>query len=170
MTPYFIESGISIIMKKPGRDQGLFKFVTVLESDVWIGIGVVILATALLLWIFEKCSPFSSCDNNSKDQVKIIIRFFGMAAMPFPCYGILLIQGNLPGIFPMSTLKVWGKLVFLSPISKYFKMELEIGNGPAWHFNSIRAWSKHGLEGPSTQKVILECCGMEPWQNFGSTF
>ena len=70
VTPYFSESGISIIMKKPGRDQQLFKFVTVLESDVWIGIGVVILGTALLLWIFEKCSPFSSRNNSTKDQVK----------------------------------------------------------------------------------------------------
>ena len=25
---------------------------------------------------------------------------FGMAAMPFPCSDILLIQGNLPRIFP----------------------------------------------------------------------
>jgi hypothetical protein len=70
VTPYFAESGISIVMKKPVRDQRLFKFVTVLESDVWLGIGVVILATALLLWIFEKCSPFASWNNNSQDQVR----------------------------------------------------------------------------------------------------
>ena len=34
-----------------------------------------------------------------------MVCIFGMAAMPFHCNGILLIQGNLPGIFPMSTLR-----------------------------------------------------------------
>ena len=28
-----------------------------------------------------------------------------MAAMPFPCTGILLIQGNLPRVFPVFTFK-----------------------------------------------------------------
>ena len=31
--------------------------------------------------------------------------YFGMAAMPFTCNGILLIHGNLPRILPMSTLR-----------------------------------------------------------------
>ena len=30
-----------------------------------------------------------------------MVIFFGMAAMPFPRNGILLIQGNLPRIFPL---------------------------------------------------------------------
>ena len=29
---------------------------------------------------------------------------FGMAEMRFPCYGILLIQGNLPRVFPVFTM------------------------------------------------------------------
>ena len=31
---------------------------------------------------------------------------FGMAAMQFPCNGILLIQGNLPKIFPMASFPI----------------------------------------------------------------
>ena len=50
---------------------------------------------------------------------------FGMAAMPFPCNGILLIQGNLLRIFPMSTLR---QASFLSSISNYFKMVLEMAH------------------------------------------
>ena len=36
---------------------------------------------------------------------KIEQGLFGMAAMQFPCNGILLIQSNLPRIFPMFTLR-----------------------------------------------------------------
>ena len=43
---------------------------------------------------------------------------FGMAEMRFPCYGILLIQGNLPRVFPVFTMN---NASFLSLISiKYF--------------------------------------------------
>ena len=42
-----------------------------------------------------------------------------MAAKPFPCNGILLIQGILPRVF---TMYPFGKLVFQSPISNYFKI------------------------------------------------
>ena len=34
-----------------------------------------------------------------------VFHLFGMAALPFPCNTILLIQVNLPRIFPMSTLR-----------------------------------------------------------------
>ena len=46
---------------------------------------------------------------------------FVMATMSFPCNGILLIQSNLPRIFPMSTLS---QASFPIPISNYFKIEL----------------------------------------------
>ena len=39
-----------------------------------------------------------------------------MAAIPFPCNGILVDQGNLPRVFPVFTLNY---AVFLSPISIY---------------------------------------------------
>ena len=45
------------------------------------------------------------------------IRVFEMAAMPFPCNGILLIQGNLPRIFPISTLR---PAIFPIPYFKLF--------------------------------------------------
>ena len=34
-------------------------------------------------------------------MLKVVIHIFKMAAMPFPCNGILLFVGNLPRIFPM---------------------------------------------------------------------
>ena len=33
---------------------------------------------------------------------EFFVAIFGMAAMPFPCNGILLIQSHLPRIFPIS--------------------------------------------------------------------
>ena len=41
-------------------------------------------------------------------------QIFEMAAIPFPCYGILVVVGNLPRFFPVSSLIYasflkWGK-------------------------------------------------------------
>ena len=44
--------------------------------------------------------------------VSLAVEIFGMAAMPVPCNGIQLIQGNLPRIFPMFTLIMLSKLYF----------------------------------------------------------
>ena len=46
-----------------------------------------------------------------------------MVAMPFPCYGILVVLGNLPRIFPMSLLNLINAS-FLIPIVAYFDQHL----------------------------------------------
>lgn len=74
VTPYFDEAGISVVMKKPVRDGNLFKFVTVLNSGLWFGIGLVVLVTAVLLWLFDRLNQFRQA--NPDDPVEQVwVRF-----------------------------------------------------------------------------------------------
>lgn len=60
VAPYFEQTGISIVMKKPLPDRSLFKFMTVLKLEVWLSICGAIVATALVIWILEIFSPYSA--------------------------------------------------------------------------------------------------------------
>lgn len=60
VAPYFEQTGISIVMKKPIPDRSLFKFMTVLKLEVWLSICGAIVATALVIWILEIFSPYSA--------------------------------------------------------------------------------------------------------------
>jgi glutamate receptor, ionotropic, invertebrate len=60
VAPYFEQTGISIVMKKPVPDRSLFKFMTVLKLEVWMSICGAIIATAFVIWILEIFSPYSS--------------------------------------------------------------------------------------------------------------
>lgn len=60
VAPYFEQTGISIVMKKPVPDRSLFKFMTVLKLEVWLSTLGAIVATALVIWILEVISPYSA--------------------------------------------------------------------------------------------------------------
>lgn len=60
VAPYFEQTGISIVMKKPVADRSLFKFMTVLKLEVWLSICAAIIATAFVIWILEIFSPYSA--------------------------------------------------------------------------------------------------------------
>lgn len=60
VAPYFEQTGISIVMKKPVPDRSLFKFMTVLKLEVWLSICGAIVATAIVIWILEIFSPYSA--------------------------------------------------------------------------------------------------------------
>ena len=62
---------MSVIMKIPIPDGNLFKFVTVLNTELWIGIGLVVVATSLLLWIFDHFSPCPSTGTDSDSVVEV---------------------------------------------------------------------------------------------------
>ncbi|XP_055341715.1 ionotropic receptor 25a-like [Paramacrobiotus metropolitanus] len=66
--PYFDLVGISILMKKSGQEQSLFKFVTVLEAPVWGSILGAYLLTSLLMFIFDRYSPYSYRNTLLKTQ------------------------------------------------------------------------------------------------------
>lgn len=86
--PYYDLVGISILMAKPQVSTSLFKFLTVLENDVW---GCILAAyfftrlnlrhhkflpfhyafklflfISILLWIFDRWSPYSYQNNKEK--------------------------------------------------------------------------------------------------------
>lgn len=68
--PYFDLVGISILMKKNIQEQSLFKFVTVLEGPVWGSILGAYLLTSLLMFVFDRWSPYSYRNLIRKDIIK----------------------------------------------------------------------------------------------------
>ncbi|XP_055304771.1 ionotropic receptor 25a [Sitodiplosis mosellana] len=71
VAPYFEQTGILIVIRKPVRQTSLFKFMTVLRAEVWLSIVGAIITTSIMLWILDKYSPYSA--KNNKD------------AYPYPC-------------------------------------------------------------------------------------
>ncbi|CRL08500.1 CLUMA_CG021272, isoform A [Clunio marinus] len=59
VAPYFDQTGIRIVMKKPIPDTSLFKFMTVLRLEVWLSILGALSVTAFVIWILEVFSPYS---------------------------------------------------------------------------------------------------------------
>ena len=57
--PYFDLVGVTILMKKSNQEQSLFKFVTVLEPPVWGSIFGAYLLTSILMFAFDRLSPYS---------------------------------------------------------------------------------------------------------------
>uniref|UniRef100_A0A1A9UEK8 Ionotropic glutamate receptor C-terminal domain-containing protein n=1 Tax=Glossina austeni TaxID=7395 RepID=A0A1A9UEK8_GLOAU len=71
VAPYFEQTGISIVMRKPVREASLFKFMTVLRLEVWMSIIAALIVTAVMIWLMDKYSPYSSRNNRQ--------------AYPYPC-------------------------------------------------------------------------------------
>ncbi|KAL5234431.1 hypothetical protein ACI65C_001841 [Semiaphis heraclei] len=66
IAPYFEQTGISIVIRKPTRKTSLFKFMTVLKPEVWISIVAALAMTAVMIWILDKYSPYSAQNNKAK--------------------------------------------------------------------------------------------------------
>lgn len=71
IAPYFEQTGISIVIRKPVRQTSLFKFMTVLRLEVWLSIIAALVTTAFMIWLLDKYSPYSSRNNKQ--------------AYPYPC-------------------------------------------------------------------------------------
>merc|ERR1712226_549991 len=65
VAPYFDQSGISIILRKPVRPRSLFKFMEVLKVEVWMAILGALVVTALMLWFLDRFSPYSAQNNKA---------------------------------------------------------------------------------------------------------
>lgn len=64
--PYYDLVGISILMHKAKPETSLFKFLTVLENNVWLCILGSYFFTSLLMWLFDRWSPYSYQNNREK--------------------------------------------------------------------------------------------------------
>ncbi|XP_075156258.1 ionotropic receptor 8a isoform X1 [Haematobia irritans] len=71
LAPYFEQTGITIVMRKPVKKTSLFKFMTVLRFEVWMSIVGALVSTAIVIWLLDTYSPYSA-RNNKK-------------AYPYPC-------------------------------------------------------------------------------------
>lgn len=65
VAPYFEQTGIQIVIRNPVRQTSLFKFMTVLRLEVWLSIMAALIATAIMIWLLDKYSPYSA--RNNKD-------------------------------------------------------------------------------------------------------
>ncbi|KAB0792599.1 hypothetical protein PPYR_01851 [Photinus pyralis] len=61
--PYFEQSGISIVMRKPVIKTSLFKFMTVLKVEVWLSIVAALIVAACMIWFLDRYSPYSAKNN-----------------------------------------------------------------------------------------------------------
>jgi hypothetical protein len=50
VTPYFDQSGISILLRKKEPEQSIFKFMSVLKWEVWLGILGAVIVVSILIW------------------------------------------------------------------------------------------------------------------------
>nr|XP_023029499.1 ionotropic receptor 25a [Leptinotarsa decemlineata] len=63
VAPYFEQSGITIVMRKPVKKTSLFKFMTVLKLEVWLSIVAALIVTGFMVWFLDKYSPYSARNN-----------------------------------------------------------------------------------------------------------
>lgn len=61
--PYYDLVGISILVQKPRTSTSLFRFLTVLENEVWMCIFLSYLFTSFVIWVFDRLSPYSYQNN-----------------------------------------------------------------------------------------------------------
>ncbi|KAM3955104.1 LOW QUALITY PROTEIN: ionotropic receptor 8a [Aphomia sociella] len=71
VAPYFEQTGILIAIRKPIRKTSLFKFMTVLRTEVWLSIVGALVLTGFMIWLLDKYSPYSARNDPT--------------AYPYPC-------------------------------------------------------------------------------------
>lgn len=57
--PFYDLVGIQILLKKPEVPQDWFKFLTVLDGEVWFSITVAYFITSFVIFLFDRLSPYS---------------------------------------------------------------------------------------------------------------
>lgn len=57
--PFYDLVGIQILLKKPEVPQDWFKFLTVLDNEVWFSITVAYFVTSFVIFLFDRLSPYS---------------------------------------------------------------------------------------------------------------
>ena len=76
--PFYDLVGVSIMMKKVKEETSLFKFLTVLEDTVWGCILGAYFFTSLLMWVFDRFSPYSFQNNQEKYKDDDERRYFDL--------------------------------------------------------------------------------------------
>ena len=79
--PFYDLVGFTILMKKIKLENNLFKFKIVLEDIVWGTILACYFVTSVLLWVFDRWSPYSYQNNKEKYEVS---QFSGTNSLSTP--------------------------------------------------------------------------------------
>merc|ERR1719422_603704 len=118
--PYYDLVGITILMKKPKAKTQLFKFLTVLDSSVWGCIIAAYFVTSILMWIFDRWSPYSYQNNMEKYKDDDEKRYFNLKEALWFCMTSLTPQGggeapkNLSGRLVAATWWLFGFIIIAS--------------------------------------------------------
>ncbi|KPJ17158.1 Glutamate receptor, ionotropic kainate 2 [Papilio machaon] len=118
--PYYDLVGITIMMKLPRTPTSLFKFLTVLENDVWLSILAAYFFTSFLMWAFDKWSPYSYQNNREKYKDDDEKREFTLKECLWFCMTSLTPQGggeapkNLSGRLLAATWWLFGFIIIAS--------------------------------------------------------
>ncbi|CAH0553818.1 unnamed protein product [Brassicogethes aeneus] len=118
--PYYDLVGISILMKLPTTATSLFKFLTVLEHEVWLCILAAYFFTSLLMWVFDRWSPYSYQNNREKYKDDEEKREFNLKECLWFCMTSLTPQGggeapkNLSGRLVAATWWLFGFIIIAS--------------------------------------------------------
>ncbi|XP_052825715.1 ionotropic receptor 25a [Octopus bimaculoides] len=67
--PYYDFAGIQILVKKKAQETKLFYFLDVFHLDVWLCLVAVLITTSILLYMFDRFSPFTNVDQNGDQRV-----------------------------------------------------------------------------------------------------
>ncbi|XP_037068272.1 ionotropic receptor 25a-like isoform X1 [Pollicipes pollicipes] len=118
--PYYDLVGITILMKKPKATPSLFKFLTVLETDVWGCILGAYFVTSILLYVFDRFSPYSYQNNKEKYLEDDEKREFSIKESLWFCMTSLTPQGggeapkNMSGRLVAATWWLFGFIIIAS--------------------------------------------------------
>ncbi|XP_075538331.1 ionotropic receptor 25a-like [Dermacentor variabilis] len=118
--PYYDPVGLSILMKKPEVKSSLFKFLTVLEGNVWGCILAAYVFTSFLMYLYDRLSPYSYRSNQEKYKDDEEKRDFNLKECLWFCMTSLTPQGggeaprNLSGRLVAATWWLFGFIIIAS--------------------------------------------------------
>lgn len=118
--PYYDLVGLSILISKPQSEAQLFRFLTVLENEVWYSILAAYFCTSVLMWSFDRWSPYSYQNNRDKYKDDDEKRVFSLKECLWFCMTSLTPQGggeapkNLSGRLIAATWWLFGFIIIAS--------------------------------------------------------
>nr|CAD2138055.1 unnamed protein product [Meloidogyne enterolobii] len=92
--PFYDLVGLSILIKRSEVETSLFKFLKVLELPVWTCIFGAYIFTSVLLWLFDRFSPYSYTNNKDKYASETEKREFTLKECLWFCMTSLTPQGG----------------------------------------------------------------------------
>lgn len=117
---YYSPVGTTILMKKKDPGYSMFKFLMVLEPEVWASILGCYLFTSVLLWVFERFSPYSYTNQREKHKNAEEVKQFTLRECLWFCISSLTLQGggeaprNISGRLVAATWWLFGFIVIAS--------------------------------------------------------